>query len=100
VVTGADTQKAVGKTIGMISMAAPYGGGAFLSLFRRRSTHSRFSIAMPTEVYTGAIFTMAVGTAEEIKEAACGTRSPYIGAGRPSAAQAPTANSSSKEQKQ
>src|SRR6267142_13610 len=27
VVTGADSEKAVGKTIGMISMAAPYGGG-------------------------------------------------------------------------
>jgi hypothetical protein len=26
VVTGTDTAKAVGKTIGMVSMAAPYGG--------------------------------------------------------------------------
>src|SRR5258705_7481678 len=36
VVTGADSEKAVGKTIGMISMAAPYGGGRFLSLFRKK----------------------------------------------------------------
>src|SRR5262249_16297584 len=34
VVTGTDTAKAVGKTVGMVSMAAPYGGGRFLSLFR------------------------------------------------------------------
>src|SRR6267143_1428101 len=36
VVTGADSEKAVGKTIGMISMAAPYGGGRFLSQFAKQ----------------------------------------------------------------
>jgi hypothetical protein len=29
IVTGTDSQKAVGKTVGTISMAAPYGGGRF-----------------------------------------------------------------------
>ena len=28
IVTGTDSQKAVGKTVGTISMAAPYGGAA------------------------------------------------------------------------
>src|ERR1700689_3143108 len=36
VVTGADSQVAVGNTVHMISMAAPYGGGRFLSLFRQK----------------------------------------------------------------
>src|SRR5262249_44356362 len=36
VVTGADSQKAVGGAIGLMSMAAPYGGGRVLSLFRTK----------------------------------------------------------------
>src|ERR1700674_5027215 len=36
VVTGSDSQEAVGKTVGTLSMAAPYGGGRFLGLFRTK----------------------------------------------------------------
>src|SRR5258708_28617472 len=36
VVTGDDTQRSVGGTVGVMSMAAPYGGGRFLSLFRQK----------------------------------------------------------------
>src|SRR2546423_140816 len=36
VVTGSDSREAVGKSIGTLSMAAPYGGGRFLSLFRTK----------------------------------------------------------------
>src|SRR5258708_10639925 len=36
VVTGDDTQRSVGGTVGVMSMAAPYGGGRFLSLFRKK----------------------------------------------------------------
>src|SRR5258708_34565135 len=36
VFTGADSQRAVGGTIGLMSMAAPYGGGRVLSLFRTK----------------------------------------------------------------
>ncbi|MDQ1410439.1 MAG: hypothetical protein QOJ41_2174, partial [Acidobacteriaceae bacterium] len=36
VVTGEDTQAAVGKTISTLSMAAPYGSGRFLALFRTK----------------------------------------------------------------
>ena len=35
-VTAADSQRAVGGTIGLMSMAAPYGGGRVLSLFRTK----------------------------------------------------------------
>src|SRR5260370_16245249 len=36
VATAADSQRAVGGTIGLMSMAAPYGGGRVLSLFRTK----------------------------------------------------------------
>src|ERR1700730_4960620 len=36
VVTGADSQVAVGSTVHIISMAAPYCGGRFLSLLRKK----------------------------------------------------------------
>src|SRR5258708_13961765 len=36
VVTGDDTQRSVGGTVGVMSMAAPYGGGRFLSLFPKK----------------------------------------------------------------
>src|ERR1700746_425860 len=36
VFTAADCQRAVGGTIGLMSMAAPYGGGRVLSLFRKK----------------------------------------------------------------
>src|SRR5258706_9652950 len=36
VVTGDDTQRSVGGTVGVMSMAAPYGGGRFLTLFRKK----------------------------------------------------------------
>ena len=36
VVTGEDTQAAVGKTVSTLSMAAPYGSGRFLALFRTK----------------------------------------------------------------
>src|SRR6185369_10576884 len=36
IVTGDDTQRSVGGAVGVMSMAAPYGGGRFLSLFRKK----------------------------------------------------------------
>src|SRR5258707_15735624 len=36
VATAEDSQRAVGGTIGLMSMAAPYGGGRVLSLFRTK----------------------------------------------------------------
>ena len=68
VVTGSDSQKAVGKTVGLISMAAPYGGGRFLSLFRSKIDTLTVEYRDADGAFHGAIFTMPVGTAEEIKK--------------------------------
>ena len=68
VVTGSDSQKAVGKTVGVISMAAPYGGGRFLSLFRSKIDTLTVEYRDADGAFHGAIFTMPVGTAEEIKK--------------------------------
>jgi hypothetical protein len=68
VVTGADSQEAVGKTIGMMSMAAPYGGGRFLSLFRTKIDTLTIRYRDVDGGLHGAIFTMPVGAAEVIKK--------------------------------
>jgi hypothetical protein len=67
VVTGGDTEKAVGKTIGMMSMAAPYGGGRFLSLFRKKIDTLTIQYRDVDGGLHGAIFTMPVGTSDVIK---------------------------------
>src|SRR6266852_1947737 len=67
VVTGADTEKAVGKTVGMVSMAAPYGGGRFLSLFRKKIDTLTIQYRDVDGGLHGAIFTMPVGNSELIK---------------------------------
>jgi hypothetical protein len=68
VVTGSDSQEAVGKTVGIISMAAPYGGGRLLSLFRNKIDTLTVEYRDADGAFHGAIFTMPVGTAEEIKK--------------------------------
>ena len=68
VITGGDSQKSVGKTIGAISMAAPYGGGRFLSLFRSKIDTLTVEFRDADGAFHGAIFTMAVGAAESIKK--------------------------------
>jgi len=67
VVTGADSEKAVGKTIGMMSMVAPYGGGRFLSLFRKKIDTLTIQYRDVDGGLHGAIFTMPVGNSELIK---------------------------------
>jgi hypothetical protein len=68
VVTGADSRKSVGNTVGLISMAAPYGGGRFLSLFRTKIDTLTVQYRDPDGGLHGAIFTMPVGTADVIKK--------------------------------
>jgi hypothetical protein len=68
VVTGNDSQKTVGKTIGTLSMAAPYGGGRFLSLFRSKIDTLTVEYRDADGAFHGVIFTMHVGTAEAIKK--------------------------------
>jgi hypothetical protein len=68
VVTGNDSQKAVGNTVGTLSMAAPYGGGRFLSLFRSKIDTLTVEYRDADGGFHGVIFTMPVGTAEAIKK--------------------------------
>jgi hypothetical protein len=68
VVTAADSQRAVGGTIGLMSMAAPYGGGRVLSLFRSKIDTLTVQYRDSDGGLHGAIFTMPVGTAEAIKK--------------------------------
>jgi hypothetical protein len=67
VVTGDDTQRSVGGTVGVMSMAAPYGGGRFLSLFRRKIDTLTIRYRGVDGGLHGAIFTMAVGAANAVK---------------------------------
>lgn len=67
VATGTDTAKAIGKTVGMVSMAAPYGGGRFLSLFRKKIDTLVLKYHDDAGGLHGAIFTMPAGTADGIK---------------------------------
>lgn len=67
VVTGDDTQRSVGGTVGVISMAAPYGGGRFLSLFRKKIDTLTVQYRDADGGLHGAIFTTPVGAANGIK---------------------------------
>lgn len=68
VVTGSDSQRAVGNTLGMISMAAPYGGGRFLSLFRTKIDTLTVQYRDANGRLSGAIFAVPAGTADGIKK--------------------------------
>jgi hypothetical protein len=68
VVTAADSQRAVGGTIGVVSMAAPYGGGRVLSLFRTKIDTLTVQYRDADGGLHGAIFSMPIGTAEVIKK--------------------------------
>ena len=98
VVTGADSQRAVGGTIGLMSMAAPYGGGRVLSLFRTKIDTLTILYRDGDGGLHGAIFTMPVGTADVIKKelVAQGAHTTATGDSTPAA----TSSTSSKEQKQ
>jgi hypothetical protein len=67
VVTGDDTQRSVGGTVGVMSMAAPYGGGRFLSLFRKKIDTLTIQYRDANGALHGTIFTMPVGAANGIK---------------------------------
>src|SRR5215475_7939715 len=68
VVAGADSKKAVGNTIGTMSMAAPYGGGRFLSLFRKKIDTLTIQYRETGGTLHGVIFTMQSGTADDLKK--------------------------------
>src|SRR6266404_4206330 len=96
IVTGADSEKAVGKTIGMMSMAAPYGGGRFLSLFRKKIDTLTIQYRDVGGGLHGAIFTMPVGNSELIKTALLAQGAHTA---EPSAVPVSSGNSPNKEEK-
>lgn len=69
VMTGKDTQRAIGGTVGTLTMFAPYGGGRFLSLFRSKIDMLSIEYLDPSGGLHGAIFTLPSGSALGAKKA-------------------------------
>ncbi len=99
VVTAADSQRAVGGTIGLMSMAAPYGGGRVLSLFRTKIDTLTVQYRDVDGGLHGAIFSMPIGTAEVIKRGLVAQGAHTTASGEPTSA-ASSSSSPNKEQKQ
>jgi hypothetical protein len=100
VVTGADTQRAIGGTLGALTMVGPYGSGRFLSLFRTKIDTLVVQFRDPDGGLHGAIFTMPLGAAEELKKQLVAQGARTTIAPDPNPAPATANNSSSKGQKQ
>jgi hypothetical protein len=100
VVTGEDTQAAVGKTVSTLSMAAPYGSGRFLALFRTKFDTLTLRYRDENGALHGVIFALPSAGAEPIKKdlLAQGAHT-TVGDERAATAAAPT-SLTSKEQKQ
>jgi hypothetical protein len=69
VLTGKDTERTIGGTIGVISMFAPYGGGRFLSLFRTKIDTLAIEYIDTSGGIHGAIFVLRQGNADAAKKA-------------------------------
>jgi len=69
VLTGEDTQRTIGGTIGFLSMFAPYGSGRFLSLFRTKIDTLAIEYVDTSGGIHGAIFTLKKGDAPGAKKA-------------------------------
>src|SRR4029453_14676328 len=100
IVTGTDSQKAVGKTLGLVSMAAPYGGGRFLSLFRKKIDTLTLKYRDATGSLHGVIFTMPAGSAEGIKGELVSQGAPTSSSKEPNPQDAQGSDSVSKEPRQ
>jgi hypothetical protein len=98
VVTGEDTQAAVGKTVSTLSMAAPYGSGRFLALFRTKFDTLTLRYRDENGALHGVIFALPASGAEPIKKELL-AQGAHTTMGEQRAAAA-SANSSSKEPKQ
>jgi len=99
VVTGTDSAKAVGNTIGMVSMAAPYGGGRFLSLFRKKIDTLTVKYRDASGSLHGVIFTMPAGSADGIKGELVSQGAHTSSSTGPNPPAAPGTDSASKEPK-
>jgi hypothetical protein len=95
VVTGEDTQAAVGKTVSNLSMAAPYGSGRFLALFRTKFDTLTLRYRDENGALHGVIFALPTAGAEPVKKELLGQGAHTVVAERTAAT-----NSSGKEPKQ
>ncbi len=69
VMTGKDTERTIGGTVGTLTMFAPYGGGRFLSLFRTKIDTLSIEYLDASGGIHGAIFTLTQGNALAAKKA-------------------------------
>jgi hypothetical protein len=100
VVTGEDNQAAVGKTVSTLSMAAPYGSGRFLALFRTKFDTLTLRYRDENGALHGVIFALPASGAEPIKKELLAQGAHTTVVEERAAAAPASANSSSKEQKQ
>lgn len=99
VASGADTQAAIGKTASTVSMAAPYGGGRFLALFRNKIDTITIQFRDAEGGLHGAIFTMPQGAAETIKTELLAQGAHAVARQAPAAGLTSSMPSTQKEQK-
>jgi hypothetical protein len=69
VLTGRDTERTIGGTVGTLTLFAPYGAGRFLSLFRTKIDTLAIEYLDPAGAVHGAVFTLREGNALGAKEA-------------------------------
>jgi len=68
VVTGTDSQRAIGGTLGTLTQLAPFGSGRVLSLFRTKLDTLTIQYRDADGGLHGVIFTVPLGKAEIIKQ--------------------------------
>lgn len=68
VFTGDDSQRMIGGTLGTFTMFAPYGGGRFLSLFRKKMDVLTVEYRDSENALHGAIFSLPLGQAAAVKK--------------------------------
>jgi hypothetical protein len=68
VLTGKDSVRAIGGTLGTISMLGPYGSGRFLSLFRKKTSTLTVEYHDAGGGVHGAIFSLDEGQSEPLKQ--------------------------------
>lgn len=67
VITGSDSQRVIGGTLGTLSLFAPYGSGRFLALFRSKLDTLTIQYLDADGGLHGVIFTTPVGAADILK---------------------------------
>jgi hypothetical protein len=68
VVTGTDSQRMIGGTVGTLTQLAPFGSGRALSLFRTKIDTLTIQYRDADGGLHGVIFTVPLGKAEMIKQ--------------------------------